>query len=167
MQLRTKVRVALAGLAITGGAAAAVVLGSAGPALGFFSPPLLLEIHVNSPATLIAKGASADVSVQIECAGARTAFVSVSLTERAGSEIATGFGSDRNRMHEREPNCIHDRDRAIRQSIQERHRERGRVHLRMYPQLPGLRKRARPTHHRSRPLRGCRAPSRTGGGAVT
>jgi hypothetical protein len=93
MQLRTKVRVALAGLAITGGAAAVIVLGPVGPALGFFSPPLLLEIHVNSPATLIAKGASADVSVQIECAGARTAFVSVSLTERAGSEIATGFGS--------------------------------------------------------------------------
>jgi len=61
--------------------------------LGFFSPPLLLEIHVNSPATLVAKGAGADVSVQIECAGATTAFVDVSLTQRAGSEIATGFGS--------------------------------------------------------------------------
>jgi hypothetical protein len=92
MQRHMKVKTALAGLAIAGGAAAAAV-GPAGPALGFFSPPLLLEIHVNSPATLVAKGASADVSVQIECAGARTAFVDVSLTERAGSEIASGFGS--------------------------------------------------------------------------
>jgi hypothetical protein len=92
MQRHTKVKTALAALAITGGAAAAA-LGPASPALGFFSPPLLLEIHVNSPATLIAKGASADVSLQIECAGARTAFVDVSLTERAGSEIASGFGS--------------------------------------------------------------------------
>jgi hypothetical protein len=61
--------------------------------LGFFSPPLLLEIHVNSPATLVAKGAGANVSVQIECAGARTAFVDFSLTQRAGSAVATGFGS--------------------------------------------------------------------------
>ena len=33
------------------------------------------------------------LATQIECAGARTASVDVSLTERAGSEIATGFGS--------------------------------------------------------------------------
>lgn len=92
MQHHMKVKAALAALAITGGAAAAVI-GPASPALGFFSPPLLLEIHVNSPATLVARGAAADVTVQIECAGARTAFVDVSLTERAGSQIATGFGS--------------------------------------------------------------------------
>jgi hypothetical protein len=92
MQRHMKVKTALAGLAIAGGAAVAA-LAPASPALGFFSPPLLLEIHVNSPATLVAKGASADVNLQIECAGARTAFVSVSLTERAGSQIATGFGS--------------------------------------------------------------------------
>jgi hypothetical protein len=92
MQRHMKVKAALAALAITGGAAVAA-LGPASPALGFFSPPLLLEIHVNSPATLVAKGASADVNVQIECAGARTASVDVSLTQRAGSEIATGFGS--------------------------------------------------------------------------
>jgi hypothetical protein len=92
MQRHMKVKTTLAGLAIAGGAAAAA-LGPASPALGFFSPPLLLEIHVNSPATLVAKGASADVSVQIECSGARTAFVNLSLTQRAGSEIATGSGS--------------------------------------------------------------------------
>jgi hypothetical protein len=92
MQRHMKVKTALAALAIAGGAAAAAA-GPASPALGFFSPPLLLEIHVNSPAALIAKGAGADVSVQIECAGARTAFVNVSLTQRAGSQIATGSGS--------------------------------------------------------------------------
>ena len=68
-------------------------MGPASPALGFFSPPLLLEIHVDSPATLVAKGAGADVLVQIECAGARTAQVDVSLTERVGSAIASGSGS--------------------------------------------------------------------------
>ena len=64
----------LAGLAIAGGAAIAAV-GSAAPALGFFSPPLLLQIHVNTPATLVAKGAGANVTVQIQCAGAQTASV--------------------------------------------------------------------------------------------
>lgn len=92
MQRHVKVKAALAALAITGGAAVATV-GSAGPALAFFSPPLLLEIHVNSPATLVAKGAGVDVSVQFECSGASTAFVNVNLTERAGSAIASGYGS--------------------------------------------------------------------------
>jgi hypothetical protein len=60
--------------------------------VGFFSPPLLLEIHVNSPATLVAKGAGVNVSVTFECAGARTADINVSVTERSGSQIAQGFG---------------------------------------------------------------------------
>jgi hypothetical protein len=92
MQRHMKVKTALAALAIAGGAAAAAV-GPASPALGFFSPPLLLEIQVNSPATLVAKGAGVNVIVRIECSGARTAFVNVSLTQRAGSAIATGSGS--------------------------------------------------------------------------
>jgi hypothetical protein len=91
MQRHTKIKIALAALVIAAGAAVAAV-GPASPSLGFFSPPLLLQIHVNSPAALVAKGAGADVSVQVECAGARTASVNVSLTERAGSAIATGFG---------------------------------------------------------------------------
>jgi hypothetical protein len=86
-----KVKAALAAVAIGGGATAAI-LGSAGPALGFFSPPLLLEVHVNSPATLVASGAGADVSVQVECAGASTADLNVGLTERSGSQVTHGFG---------------------------------------------------------------------------
>lgn len=93
MQLRTKIKSALAGLAIVGGAAAAVLVGPAGPALGFFSPPLLLQIHVDSPATLVAKGAAVAVSVQIQCAGATSdAFIDLSLTERVeGGGLARGF----------------------------------------------------------------------------
>ena len=92
MQRFLRGKKALAGLAIAGGAAIAAV-GPAAPALGFFSPPLLLQIHVNTPATLIAKGAGANVTVQIQCAGAQTATVNVSLTERSGSQIASGSGS--------------------------------------------------------------------------
>ena len=88
--LRTKK--ALAAVVIAGGAAVAAV-GPAAPAVAFFSPPLLLEIQDLSPATLIAKGAGADVTVKIECAGASTASVSVSLTESVGKKIASGFGS--------------------------------------------------------------------------
>jgi hypothetical protein len=89
----TKIKAGLAGLAVTGGAAAAVAFGPMGSALGQASVPLQAGIHVNSPATVIAKGAGADVSVTIQCSGAGIAGVSVSLTERVGTDIATGFGS--------------------------------------------------------------------------
>ena len=92
MQRFLRSKKTLAGLAIAGGAAIAAA-GSAAPALGFFSPPLLLQIHVNTPATLVAKGAGANVTVQIQCAGAQTATVSVSLAERSGSQVANGSGS--------------------------------------------------------------------------
>ncbi|HEY7264272.1 MAG TPA: hypothetical protein VH589_22675 [Trebonia sp.] len=87
-----KVKAALAAVAIAGGAVVATV-GPASPALGFFSPPLLLEIHVNSPATLVAKGAGVNVVARVECSGASTAFVEVQLTQRVGSDTAIGFGS--------------------------------------------------------------------------
>jgi hypothetical protein len=88
--LRTKK--ALAAVAVAGGAAIAAV-GPSAPAVAFFSPPLLLEIQVVSPATLAAKGAGANVTLKIVCAGASTASVFVTLTERVGKTIASGFGS--------------------------------------------------------------------------
>lgn len=88
--LRTKK--ALAAVVVAGGAAVAA-LGPAGPAVAFFSPPLLLQIQDVSPATLVAKGAGVNVTLKIECAGARTAFVSVSLTESVNKKIASGSGS--------------------------------------------------------------------------
>ena len=88
---------ALAVAAIMAGAVIAVVT-PAGPAVAFFSPPLLLKFHILSPATLVARGAGVDVPVQIECAGASgPVFVDInSVTERVGKdEIATGSGSKR------------------------------------------------------------------------
>lgn len=89
----TRAKVTLAGLALAGGAAAAAVLGPAGPAIGQSSPPLVVQIQVNSPATVVARGAALDVSVTIECSGLATGttpFVSVSVTESVGGKIATG-----------------------------------------------------------------------------
>jgi hypothetical protein len=95
-RFRTRKGLATTGLAAVAIAAGAVIAaaGPAGPAVAFFSPPLLLEIQVQSPATLVAKGAGLDVTLQIECAGASgSAFVDVSVTERFGKDIASGFGS--------------------------------------------------------------------------
>jgi hypothetical protein len=88
--LRTKK--ALAAVAVAGGAAIAAVA-PAGPAMAFFSPPLLLQIQDVSPATLVAKGAGVNVTLKIECAGASTASVFVTLTESVSKKIASGFGS--------------------------------------------------------------------------
>jgi hypothetical protein len=90
--LRLRTKTALAAIAIAGGAVLAT--GSlATPAVAFFSPPLLLQISVQSPATLVARGAGANVTLKVECAGTRTAFAEVVLTERVGKQIAQGFGS--------------------------------------------------------------------------
>ena len=92
MLFPVKVKAALAGLAIAGGAAAAALLGPAGPAVGQASQPVQVQIQVNSPATLVAKGAAADVSVTANCSGTSVSSgqISVSLTERAGDVIAAG-----------------------------------------------------------------------------
>jgi hypothetical protein len=92
MPFPVKVKAALAGLTVAGGAAAAALLGPAGPAVGQASQPVQVQIQVSSPATLVAKGAAADVSVTASCSGSSVSSgqISVSLTERAGAVIASG-----------------------------------------------------------------------------
>jgi len=84
----TKVHMATAAV-VAGGAVAVLSPGS--PAVAFFSPPLFLDVRVQSPATLLARGAAVDVPIEITCTSTE-AFVDVSVTQRAGSEIARGFG---------------------------------------------------------------------------
>ena len=95
MLFPAKVKVALAGLTVAGGAAAAALLGPAGPAVGQSSQPISLEVQVGSPATLVARGAGIDVPVTVACAGpaGTTANVGLNVTERAGSDVAVGIGS--------------------------------------------------------------------------
>lgn len=95
-RLRTKKGIAatMATVAIAGGVAIATVGTAAGPAVAFFSPPLLLDIHFVS-ATVVAKGAGVDVAFQVECAGTRSAFVDFSINERFSKAIANGFGEAR------------------------------------------------------------------------
>jgi len=94
MLFPAKVKMALAGVTVAGGAAAAALLGPAGPAVGQSSEPIVVQVQVNSPATLVARGAGIDVSVTVSCSGpaGTTGSVGLNVTERAGSEVAVGIG---------------------------------------------------------------------------
>jgi hypothetical protein len=90
MRKSKMVKVSAALLAISvGGAVAAFT--PAAPAVAFFSQGLFLDVQVESPGTLLARGAAVDVPVEVTC-NASQAFVSVTLTQRVGSEIASGSG---------------------------------------------------------------------------
>ncbi|MGB8381479.1 MAG: hypothetical protein WCG47_09545 [Dermatophilaceae bacterium] len=89
----TKTKVAVIGAALAG--AVAVALSTTSPALAFSSGGLYLDVTIaQSPATLVTRGAAIDVPVRIDCTATEPgAFVSVSVTQRVGSQIATGYGS--------------------------------------------------------------------------
>src|SRR4029450_4448265 len=87
--MRSRLTAAVAAIA-AGGLLA--LLASAGPAVAFFSGGLFLDVQVGSPATLVARGAAVDVPVEVSC-NAPSAFVTVSVTQRAGSGVAQGTGS--------------------------------------------------------------------------
>jgi hypothetical protein len=87
MGLSTTRRGAVAGAAAA--AAAALVLGT--PSAAFAQPPSL-SITISSPATLLAEGAAARVSVTFTCTSAQ-ASIAVSLAERSGDRIASAFGT--------------------------------------------------------------------------
>jgi hypothetical protein len=90
MRLTRSAKVGAAALAITvGGVVAAVA--PASPAVAFLSGPLFLDVQVES-GTLVARGAAVDVQVEVTCTSPQ-AFVDITLTQRAGSAIASGFGS--------------------------------------------------------------------------
>ncbi len=99
MLVPVKVRVAVVGLVVAGGAVACLALGPAGPAVGQSSPPtsqpIQVQVTANSPATLVANGADVDVSVTATCSGPAidSTYVGVTLTEAVNSDIASGFGS--------------------------------------------------------------------------
>ena len=81
-------------------AVVAIILGSVlalfattGPAVAFFSGGLFLDVQVESPAHLVARGAAVDVPLEVTCnARPGTAEVSVTVTQKAGSSVAQGFG---------------------------------------------------------------------------
>jgi hypothetical protein len=88
----SRTKAAVVGTALAGGAALAL-FSPASPALGFLSGGLHLDVTVQSPATLVARGAAIDVPVDVDCNATQNTFVNVGVTERVGSQTATGSGS--------------------------------------------------------------------------
>jgi hypothetical protein len=61
--------------------------------VAFFSGGLFLDVQVQSPARLVARGAAVDVPVEVTCNATNNAFVQITVTQKAGSGVAEGFGS--------------------------------------------------------------------------
>jgi hypothetical protein len=65
-----------------------------GPAVAFFSGGLFLDVQVESPAHLVSRGAAVDVPLEVTCnARPGTTDLFVSVSQKAGSGVAQGFGS--------------------------------------------------------------------------
>ena len=88
MRTRLRTRLAAAVVAILAGSVL-TLFATTGPAVAFFSGGLFLDVQVDSPAHLVAGGASVDVPVEITCnARPGTSQVTVSVTQRVGKGIA-------------------------------------------------------------------------------
>jgi hypothetical protein len=91
--MRTKrTRVATAVVAILLGGLL-TLFATSGPAVGFFSAGLFLDVQVES-ATLVSRGAAVDVTLEVTCNSPFGADVFVTVTQRSGSGVAQGFGSE-------------------------------------------------------------------------
>jgi hypothetical protein len=93
--MRTRLRAKLAAaavVAIIAGASFALFAPS-GPAVAFSSGGLFLDVQVESPAQVVARGAAVDVTLEVTC-NSPEAFVQVTVTQRSGSGVAQGSGSE-------------------------------------------------------------------------
>jgi hypothetical protein len=86
---RTKAAV-LGGVLAAGSALA--LLSPAAPASAFDFEGLYLHLALQSPATLVARGAAVDVSIDVTCNSTNSAFLDTFLNERVGNRIVTGHG---------------------------------------------------------------------------
>jgi hypothetical protein len=92
MRTRLRSRLAAAVVAIVLGSVLAL-FATTGPAVAFFSGGLFLDVQVQS-ATLVSRGAAVDVTLEVTCNSPFGADVFVTVTQRSGSGVAQGFGSD-------------------------------------------------------------------------
>ena len=92
MKTRLRARLAVAVVAILAGSVLAL-FATTGPAVAFFSGGLFLDVQVESPARMVSRGAAVDVTLEVTC-NADFADLFVSVTQRSGSGVAQGFGSE-------------------------------------------------------------------------
>jgi hypothetical protein len=93
MKTRLRARLAVAVVAILAGSVLAL-FATTGPAVAFFSGGLFLDVQVESPARLVSRGAAVDVTLEVTCNSPFGADVFVNVTQRSGSGVAQGFGSE-------------------------------------------------------------------------
>jgi hypothetical protein len=93
MKTRLRARLAVAVVAILAGSVLAL-FATTGPAVAFFSGGLFLEVQVESPARMVSRGAAVDVTLEVTCNSPFGADVFVTVTQRSGSGVAQGFGSE-------------------------------------------------------------------------
>jgi len=93
--MRTRLRAKLAAAAVVAIIAGAsfALFAPAGPAVAFSSGGLFLDVQVES-ATLVSRGAAVDVTLEVTCNATFGADVFVTVTQRSGSGVAQGFGSE-------------------------------------------------------------------------
>ena len=90
MRLRTRATVALTVALLA--ATLFALLAPAGPAVAFSSGGLFLDVQVEEPAHLVARGAGVDVPLEITCNARGTVDVYVTVTQRVSKGVASGFG---------------------------------------------------------------------------
>ena len=88
---RTRMTAAVVAL-LLGGLLA--LFATSGPAVAFFSGGLFLDVQVDSPARLLARGAAVEVPLEVTCNAVGTVDVQVTVTQRSGSGATQGFGFD-------------------------------------------------------------------------
>jgi hypothetical protein len=84
--LKIKIGTTIAALAAGGGFA---IVSPSSAAVAFSSPPLFLDVSVQSPGHLVARGAAVSVPVIVTC-NSQGASVQLQLTEKVGKKVATG-----------------------------------------------------------------------------
>jgi hypothetical protein len=94
MRTKLRTRAAAAVVAILLGGLLAL-FATSGPAVAFFSGGLFLDVQVESPARLVARGAAVEVPLEVTCNATGTVTVFVTVTQRSGSGVAEGSGSAR------------------------------------------------------------------------
>jgi hypothetical protein len=85
---RTRVATAVVAILLGG---LLTLFATSGPAVGFFSAGLFLDVQVESPARLLARGAAIEVPLEVTCSGTGSVDLFVSVSQRSGSGVAQGF----------------------------------------------------------------------------
>jgi hypothetical protein len=90
MKLRRRAAVAIVVALLAAGTVA--LLAPAGPAVAFSSGGLFLDVQVEAPANLVARGAAVDVPLEVTCNATEPVSVFVTVTQRVGKGVAAGSG---------------------------------------------------------------------------